>query len=627
MQNIFVEFLPPWIETGLQPAFYDKESGTVLQQVARMYAKVNYLIKMFNDFSKDTTDFVNDFVDSTNTEINRFETEVDTRVTNFEESTTETVNDYIARFVALKDFVDDYFDNLDVQEEINNKLDEMAENGTLQEIIADYLNSKAVFGYDTVASMKSATNLIDGSFARTMGFYSKNDGGGALYKIRESTTDDTIDEKFLIAIGSDGLVAELITSNIVNICQVGGQQNFGSVCNAVLSLNKSLYIPKQSFTSETTILVTNDNTEIICDGNIEFTGSNSTFISVASQYNIIKFNGDVTCGDTNVFMSLGSSTVNVTNNDIYINKVTSSKIGLWLKPESGHGVQLSRFTFNRIYSSEKGIYFNPGDVGANWINGCTFNGGALHGPYGVVTRKGENQTDPFNDIQFYRVSFTGHIQLPLDLQFMRNCWFDKLRMSENLEGTYDVILDNCRCVYISNEARLRLPRIQCINCTDPQSHNVFEAPAISDSGAYYIGDRLEFVENEPYVPTAHLWQMRKNNLYSYSDDDATFNVPEYYFDNMVVTIGAPSGGADLTYFLPKVFNEQVKRFYLQVKYKHPTTALRLRTQNNQTVIYFDGTSNTSISNKVYICERTSETDHSPNLYRWQIHEITPIISV
>ena len=48
--NIFIEFLPPWIETGLQPAFYDKESGTVLQQTARMYAKVNELVENVNDY-------------------------------------------------------------------------------------------------------------------------------------------------------------------------------------------------------------------------------------------------------------------------------------------------------------------------------------------------------------------------------------------------------------------------------------------------------------------------------------------------------------------------------------------------------------------------------------------------
>ena len=102
MENIFVEFLPPWVETGLQPAFYDKESGTVLQQTARMYDRVNMLIRMFNKLSKETK---------------------------------ETVENYIQEFDNLYTYVHDYFDNLDVQEEINNKLDVMAEDGTLATII------------------------------------------------------------------------------------------------------------------------------------------------------------------------------------------------------------------------------------------------------------------------------------------------------------------------------------------------------------------------------------------------------------------------------------------------------------------------------------------------------------
>ena len=38
-------------------------------------------------------------------------------------------------YIKLKNYVDNYFENIDVQEEINNKLDEMAENGILQNII------------------------------------------------------------------------------------------------------------------------------------------------------------------------------------------------------------------------------------------------------------------------------------------------------------------------------------------------------------------------------------------------------------------------------------------------------------------------------------------------------------
>ena len=42
-------------------------------------------------------------------------------------------------FIQLQTFVNDYFDNLDVQEEINNKLDSLVEDGTLTNLISSYL--------------------------------------------------------------------------------------------------------------------------------------------------------------------------------------------------------------------------------------------------------------------------------------------------------------------------------------------------------------------------------------------------------------------------------------------------------------------------------------------------------
>lgn len=94
-----INFLPPWVETNLQPAFYDLESGTCLQQTSRMYAKVNQLIRSVNEQN-------------------------------------ETIADYVQQFLDLKDYVEDYFDNLDVQQEINNKLDKMSQDGTLGALLA-----------------------------------------------------------------------------------------------------------------------------------------------------------------------------------------------------------------------------------------------------------------------------------------------------------------------------------------------------------------------------------------------------------------------------------------------------------------------------------------------------------
>lgn len=47
----------------------------------------------------------------------------------------DVINNNADLIAELESFVDNYFDNLDVQDEINNKLDEMATDGTLAEII------------------------------------------------------------------------------------------------------------------------------------------------------------------------------------------------------------------------------------------------------------------------------------------------------------------------------------------------------------------------------------------------------------------------------------------------------------------------------------------------------------
>lgn len=112
---------------------------------------------------------------------------------------------YITLTNELQEFVENYFDNLDVQEEINNKLDAMVEAGTLQEIITSYLQANVTWTFDTVADMKLATNLVDGSFARTLGFHSIDDGGGATYKITNSGTANEMD-----VISVDSLYATLV---------------------------------------------------------------------------------------------------------------------------------------------------------------------------------------------------------------------------------------------------------------------------------------------------------------------------------------------------------------------------------------------------------------------------------
>ena len=52
----------------------------------------------------------------------------------------EAVEELQSAFLTLQDYIDHYFDNLDVQTEINNKLDQMAEDGTLTNLIKAYVD-------------------------------------------------------------------------------------------------------------------------------------------------------------------------------------------------------------------------------------------------------------------------------------------------------------------------------------------------------------------------------------------------------------------------------------------------------------------------------------------------------
>lgn len=117
-------------------------------------------------------------------------------------NTKDTLED---AFNELDDYVRNYFDNLDVQEEINNKLDEMLEDGVLEQIIEQFLQSTAIWSFDTVADMKAATNLISGSTAKTLGYYSINDGGDATYQITNTQSATEHQESL-----NSGLYATLI---------------------------------------------------------------------------------------------------------------------------------------------------------------------------------------------------------------------------------------------------------------------------------------------------------------------------------------------------------------------------------------------------------------------------------
>ena len=246
MNKIFAPFLPPWAETGLQPAFYDVESGTVLQQTARMYDKVNQLIRLFNEFSEATSE-----------EVNAFERE-----------TNETVEEYIEKFTQLHDYVYNYFDNLDVQEEINNKLDEMVEDGTLEQLIANYFdeNVKIIFckakgnvqsGDATLIKAYDKNVLIDTHVAdvktQIEDFLDRNDASHLDYVILSHYHPDHIGN--VVNLINDGYIDSDTTvylpgfTTLIND-SAGLTTNYQTVNNALIGANVPTVQPTESTTLE-----------------------------------------------------------------------------------------------------------------------------------------------------------------------------------------------------------------------------------------------------------------------------------------------------------------------------------------------------------------------------------------
>lgn len=140
------------------------------------------------------------------------------KVVEYLTKTIDNVNLLESDFKILYNYVHDYFDNLDVQEEVNNKLDEMAESGQLADIISQYLELAGVLAYNTLNDLVNAENIVDGSIARTLGTLSYDDGKGHYYKIRTITSGDIIDGDNIVALNvSDTLIAEKISNFEINV--------------------------------------------------------------------------------------------------------------------------------------------------------------------------------------------------------------------------------------------------------------------------------------------------------------------------------------------------------------------------------------------------------------------------
>lgn len=144
-------------------------------------------------------------------------------------------------------------------------LSDMKNSGELDKIITEVVmcsvNKRVIF-MDTVAKMKESILQV-GDVIQTLGFYEINDGGAAIYKIREPKVDDN-ENSGLLHFTVNNLVAEIIAKETLNIKQLGAKDN-EDCTNVFKSLSKfkgiKIFLPKATYYLSDIIDLENINLE------------------------------------------------------------------------------------------------------------------------------------------------------------------------------------------------------------------------------------------------------------------------------------------------------------------------------------------------------------------------------
>lgn len=272
----------------------------------------------------------------------------------------EAVAELQALYIQLKNYVDNYFTNLDIQQEINNKLDEMAEDGTLADIINIFI-ANSQFTFDTVNDMKNSTKLSTNCKVRTFGYFELNDGGGADYLIREKTAEDE-ETGNIIFINNTSLVAELIPSLFLNSLQFGCI--FDGVTDTTTNLQNFInYLQNKNITG-----ILKSGT-YICNGYLNITGS----LHLIGEDNVII---------KHTALPQDEQFINISGNDIIIENITfknqgyrtniivdnSTYAGRLIRIQNVNNITFNKCTFQDIYSYGVCVYSSSN----LYFNNCTF---------------------------------------------------------------------------------------------------------------------------------------------------------------------------------------------------------------------------------------------------------------
>lgn len=229
-------------------------------------------------------------------------------------SLSENFDELQSAFNKLKNFVDDYFKNLDVQEEINKKLDEMAINGYFDDLISKYL-------------AKSIPLPIDYTY------------------IKNANVNDIIRNH--LSFNNNIELTENLNLNEL-YCRDGIISNFG-----ISVINKPKY---------TTVVDKKDNTITIPDVDKYAVGDkirigDDEFIFAT----ISAINNNILTLDTNIYIEVGNVVTKLPNN-VVLENLTFNNMSITI---SNNVAKIKNCTFNNCVVKLTGGIF--------YVENCVFN--------------------------------------------------------------------------------------------------------------------------------------------------------------------------------------------------------------------------------------------------------------
>lgn len=122
-----MQLLPKWVLTNPLPSVFDTESGSVIEQTAKVYAAMNGLIEEYNAFA-----------DSVNNKISEF--------------TAETEEQYNLFALDLRQEFQDFIDVIDIKYTAQQKeIDNMVQN--VREIATTEINAAIASGAISVTTV------------------------------------------------------------------------------------------------------------------------------------------------------------------------------------------------------------------------------------------------------------------------------------------------------------------------------------------------------------------------------------------------------------------------------------------------------------------------------------------